>query len=70
MWTIGNRRRYDRDQLRYPSDLTDAEWALVEKSRTVVPLSLCRCPDYGDQRGQTGLGGGDRCEGSGIILMV
>lgn len=27
MWTTANRHRYDRDQLRYPSDLTDAEWA-------------------------------------------
>ena len=25
-----NRTRYDRNQLRYPSDLTDAEWAHVE----------------------------------------
>ncbi len=30
MWTAQNRRRYDRSQLRYPSDLTDEEWALVE----------------------------------------
>jgi transposase len=30
MWTIENRRRYDRDRLRYPSDLTDEEWKLVE----------------------------------------
>lgn len=30
MWTDENRRRYDRDRLRYPSDLTDAEWAHVE----------------------------------------
>jgi transposase len=30
MWTPENRRRYDRDELRYPSDLTDAEWAQVE----------------------------------------
>ena len=30
MWTIENRARYDRSQLRYPSDLTDAEWALIE----------------------------------------
>src|ERR1700753_2650461 len=30
MWTIENGHRYDRDRLRYPSDLTDAEWALVE----------------------------------------
>ena len=30
MWTMGNRNLYDRSQLRYPSDLTDEEWALVE----------------------------------------
>jgi transposase len=30
MWTTENRHRYDRDKLRYPSDLTDAEWQLVE----------------------------------------
>lgn len=30
MWTVENRVRYNRDQLRYPSDLTDAEWSLVE----------------------------------------
>jgi len=29
MWTAENRPRYNRDQLRYPSDLTDDEWALV-----------------------------------------
>ncbi len=29
MWTTENRARYDRSTLRYPSDLTDAEWALV-----------------------------------------
>src|ERR1700712_1767518 len=29
MWTTENRRRYDRDELRYPSDLTDDEWAQV-----------------------------------------
>ena len=29
MWTAENRRRYDRSRLRYPSDLTDGEWALV-----------------------------------------
>ena len=28
MWTTKNRGRYDRSQLRYPSDLTDDEWAL------------------------------------------
>src|SRR5271156_1710236 len=30
MWTTDNRVKYDRDKLRYPSDLTAAEWALVE----------------------------------------
>ena len=30
MWTKENRARYDRSQLRYESDLTDAEWAEVE----------------------------------------
>ena len=32
MWTIENRYRYDRGHLRYPSDLSDAEWALIEPS--------------------------------------
>lgn len=30
MWTNENRGRYDRRKLRYPSDLTDEEWGLVE----------------------------------------
>ena len=29
MWTSENRGRYDRSRLRYPTDLTDEEWALV-----------------------------------------
>ncbi len=29
MWTNENRARYDRSGLRYPSDATDAEWALI-----------------------------------------
>ena len=33
MWTKENRARYDRSALRYPSDLTDGEWAHV------MPLS-------------------------------
>src|SRR5579863_3347418 len=35
MWTTENRHRYDRDKLRYPSDLTDAEWQLI---KPVYPL--------------------------------
>ena len=29
MWTNGNRSLYERKGLRYPSDLTDAEWAVI-----------------------------------------
>jgi transposase len=36
MWTNENRGRYDRSRLRYPSDLTDEEWALVEP---FIPLA-------------------------------
>jgi transposase len=30
MWTAENRAHYKRSGLRYPSDLTDAEWAEIE----------------------------------------
>ena len=30
MWTVENRRRYDRSKLRYPSDVTDGEWDFLE----------------------------------------
>ncbi len=43
MWTNKNRARYDRSKLRYPSDLTDQEWKLVE------PLIPPRKPG-GDKR--------------------
>jgi transposase len=36
MWTPQNRKRYDRSRLRYPSDLTDEEWAHVA---SVIPLA-------------------------------
>jgi transposase len=29
MWTLQNRARYKRNQLRYPSDVTDEEWAEI-----------------------------------------
>ena len=29
MWTAENRARYNRDKLRYPSDLSDEEWAHI-----------------------------------------
>jgi transposase len=30
VWTDESRRRYNRDHLRYPSDLTDEEWCLIK----------------------------------------
>ncbi len=30
MWTPATRRQHSRDRLRYGSDLTDAEWAILE----------------------------------------
>jgi len=30
MWTAANRKSYERQGLRYPSDMTEAEWALVK----------------------------------------
>jgi transposase len=36
MWTNDNRGRYDRSTLRYPSDLTEAEWALI---RPLIPAA-------------------------------
>ena len=29
MWTQANRARYDRSKPRYPSDMTDEEWAVI-----------------------------------------
>jgi hypothetical protein len=44
MWTHESRPKYNRDHLRYPSDLTDDEWAYVEP---LIPLragrSIERC---------------------------
>ena len=36
MWTTQNRARYNRDHLRYPSDVTEEEWGVS------VPLILPR----------------------------
>jgi len=42
MWTTENRPRYNRDRLRYPSDLTDEEWALVEPLIAPAKRGGCR----------------------------
>jgi transposase len=36
MWTADNRRLYERKGGRYPSDLTDEEWAIIEP---MVPVT-------------------------------
>src|SRR3974377_936217 len=45
MWTIKNRARYERKGLRYESDLTDEEYALIEPflppERNVSRRSIC-----------------------------
>ena len=30
MWTEANRPKYNRDHLRYPSEVSDEEWAVIE----------------------------------------
>ena len=40
MWTADNRPRYNRDKLRYPSDLTDAEWAQM-RPWMIVQTAAC-----------------------------
>jgi hypothetical protein len=53
MWTSKNRARYDRSRLRYPSDLTDAEWGT---GRTADPAGQdWRWQAHGDHAG-----GGER----------
>ena len=36
MWTPATRRQHSRDGLRYETDLTDAEWAVIEPSRELA----------------------------------
>ena len=37
MWKQDNRQHYNRDKLRYPSDLTDSKWSFVE---ALIPPAL------------------------------
>ena len=39
MWAEENRPIYNRDHLRYPSDLTDEEWSLIEP--LIPPAKPC-----------------------------
>ena len=63
MWTSKNRARYDRSKLRYPSDLTDEEWGLVEPlippgktgggKRTVIMREVVTDPSGGSADSMT-----------------
>jgi hypothetical protein len=44
MWTSKNRGRYDGSKLRYPSDLTDAEWRLVKPLTRPARLAGASAP--------------------------
>ena len=44
MWTNENRSFYDRSKLRYPSDLTDEEWALVAPEIPPAKRGGALCP--------------------------
>jgi transposase len=48
MWTTETRARHDRSKLRYPSDLTDDEWALVEPE--IPPAKRGGRPRQKDER--------------------
>jgi hypothetical protein len=41
MWTPEHRRAANRNGLRYPSDLTDAEWTIVEP---MIPACAANSP--------------------------
>jgi transposase len=48
MWTKENRARYNRDQLRYPSDVTEEEWRQV--AALIPSARRGGCPRTGDIR--------------------
>jgi hypothetical protein len=61
MWTRKNREHYDRSRLRYPSDLTGEEWALVEPlippaRRGWKPACCHHDRPFGDRRDAVELG--------------
>jgi len=66
MWTRETRAEYDRDALRYPSDLTNAEWRILapllpriptksaidsDRSQPPVPIEASRAFRWNASRG-------------------
>jgi len=41
MWTTENRVRYNRDTLRYPSDVTEEEWAEITSLIPPARRGMC-----------------------------
>ena len=48
MWTPETRAEHDRDDLRYPSDLSDAEWQILAP---LLPPPGARCASSGGTAG-------------------
>jgi hypothetical protein len=63
MWTAKNRGRYDRSKLRYPSDLTDDEWAHVDSNVQSGPQT--RAQANSGRQSVGGGGGAPRVAGGG-----
>ena len=56
MWTPENRPLYDRDKLRYPSDLTDAEWQHIGPRCSDPGLDAADGAGQGDLRADLAAG--------------
>ena len=65
MWTPENRPKYNRDKLRYPSDLTDEEWSHLEPE---IPPAKHGGRGRDDCTEQTGKQGGSHGAASLVCL--
>ena len=52
MWTHENRPKYNRDHLRYPSDLTDDEWGVCRATHSTGELDAGGMDDGMQQQTQ------------------
>ena len=64
MWTPENRPKYDRSKLRYPSDLTDEEWAII------APLDRFWCSTPPAKRGGNRRTVDERAVVNGIMYIL
>ena len=61
MWTEIIRRKYQREGQRYASDLTDAEWALIEPHMPPALMFAFKGPDANIRFRGSGRGSAHRC---------